>query len=73
MSFLERIPYSFLIVMALVMALIPFGQSHLLEKTRMLLAGTLRRPLDWFDLVFHAVPLLLLAAKVISQLSRSSR
>ncbi|MFA6954789.1 MAG: RND transporter [Thermoanaerobaculia bacterium] len=73
MSFLEKIPYSFLIVMALVMALIPFGQSHLLEKTRMLMAGTLRRPLDWFDLVFHAAPLLLLAAKAIAQYSRSAR
>lgn len=73
MSFLERIPYSFLIVIALVMALMPFGQSHLLEKSRMLMAGTLRRPIDWFDLVLHSAPLLILAAKVIAQLSRSDR
>jgi len=73
MSFLEKIPYSFLIVIAVVMALIPFGQSHLIEKTRMLMTGTLRRPLDWFDLVFHAAPLLLLAAKLIAQFARSPR
>lgn len=73
MSFLEKIPYPFLILIAVLMALIPFGQSHLLEKTRMLMAGTLRRPLDWFDLVYHAAPLLLLAAKLIAQLSRAGR
>jgi hypothetical protein len=72
-SFLEKIPYPFLILIAVLMALIPFGQSHLLEKTRMLMAGTLRRPLDWFDLVYHAAPLLLLAAKLIAQLSRAGR
>lgn len=73
MSFLEKIPYSFLIVIAILMALIPFGQSHLLEKCRMLLAGTLKRPLDWFDLVWHSLPLILLAAKVVAQLSRTPR
>jgi hypothetical protein len=73
MSFLEKIPYPFLIVIAILMAVIPFGQSHLLEKCRMLLDGTLRRPLDWFDLVWHSAPLILLAAKVISQLSKTAR
>lgn len=73
MQFLDRIPYTLLIAFAIVMALLPFGNSHLLEKSRMLLAGTLRRPLDWFDLVWHAAPLLLLAAKIAAQLSRGSR
>ena len=73
MSFLERIPYALLIVVAILMALLPFGSSHLLEKSRMLLAGTLRRPIDWFDLLMHAAPLLLLAAKAVAQLSRGTR
>ncbi|MCM2313996.1 MAG: RND transporter [Thermoanaerobaculia bacterium] len=73
MQFLERIPYTFLIVFAIVMALLPFGSSHLLEKSRMLMAGTLRRPIDWFDLVWHSWPLLLLAAKLAAQYLRGSR
>ena len=73
MQFLERIPYTFLIVFAIVMALIPFGSSHLVEKSRMLLAGTLRRPIDWFDLVWHSWPLLLLAAKLVAQNLRGPR
>ena len=47
MSFLERMPYALLIALAVIMAIVPPGQSHLLEKTRMLFSGTLKRPLDW--------------------------
>jgi hypothetical protein len=30
----------------------------------MLFTGTLRRPLDWFDLVMHAAPLILVGFKL---------
>lgn len=72
MSYLEKIPYTLLIVLAIIMAIVPPGQSHLLEKTRMLFSGTLRRPLDWFDLVMHSAPLILLAIKAVSDLARRS-
>lgn len=66
MKFLFAIPYVVLIPLAVLMALAPFGSTpHLIEKSRMLFAGTLQRPLDWFDLVLHALPLALLAAKII--------
>jgi hypothetical protein len=69
---LEKIPYALLIVIAIVMAVVPFGQSHLVEKTRMLLSGTLKRPLDWFDLLMHSAPLILLAIKAAGDLARKS-
>ena len=66
MKFLTTIPYVALIPLAVLMALGPFGATpHLIEKGRMLFAGTLHRPLDWFDLVLHASPLALLAVKVL--------
>jgi hypothetical protein len=40
-------------------------EPHLIEKTRMLMAGTLSRPIDIFDLALHSVPLILLAWKLI--------
>jgi len=70
MSVLEKTPYALLIALAVIMAIVPPGQSHLLEKTRMLLSGTLRRPLDWFDLVLHSAPLILLVVKAIGDLTR---
>jgi hypothetical protein len=64
---LEKIPYSLLIPLAVVMALAPFfPKPHLWEKLQMLVAGQLRRPLDIFDLAFHAAPLLLLAVKYLT-------
>ena len=64
--FLDSIPLPLLAVAALFMALAPFvPQPHLLEKLKMLAGGRLVKPLDIFDLFFHLVPLLLLAAKII--------
>ena len=69
MKFLNALPYAALIPLALLMALAPFGATpHLVEKWRMLFAGTLRRPLDWFDLVLHTAPLVLLAARLTATL-----
>jgi hypothetical protein len=73
MKFLDGIPYLALGIVALLMALAPFGSTpHLVEKWRMLFSGTLRRPLDWFDLVLHTAPLALLLLKIIYGL-RSGR
>lgn len=61
---IDRVPLAPLLVAAVLLALMPFGQPHLVEKLRMLFAGTLRRPLDWFDLVMHATPLILVGLKL---------
>lgn len=72
MRWLEQIPWWLIAVAAIAFALVPFGQSHFVEKWRMLFAGTLRRPLDWFDLVMHTTPLALLIAKLVLMGVRAS-
>ena len=65
---LKDIPYSILVPLAILMALAPFfPEPHLVEKLRMLLHGTLRRPIDIFDLCFHLLPLLLLLLKLATE------
>ncbi|WBL32206.1 RND transporter [Sinirhodobacter sp. HNIBRBA609] len=55
-------------IFALLLGLAPFTpEPHVWEKLKMLAAGTLVRPLDWFDLLLHGAPWLVLAAKVIRQ------
>jgi hypothetical protein len=67
MKIFAGVPLWALALLALFFAIAPFGQTpHLVEKWRMLFAGTLRRPLDWFDLVLHTVPLVLLGLKLIT-------
>lgn len=62
--------YQWLIPLAVLLGLAPFyPQPHLVEKIGMLLAGTLHRPIDIFDLGWHAWPLALLSGKVIMDIA----
>ena len=72
MYFLDRIPYVMLIIWALFMALAPFvPEPHLLEKVKMLIDGTLTRPIDIVDLFWHLLPDMLLVLKLIRDRSVS--
>jgi len=65
LKFLDAIPYSILTVLAVLMLLAPFRpMPHVLEKLLMLKNGTLNRPIDIFDLVFHLLPTILLLLKI---------
>jgi hypothetical protein len=73
-KWLSDLPYAILIPFAILLALAPFGSTpHLVEKWRMLFGGTLRRPLDWFDLVLHTAPLVVLLMKVAVTVSLRMR
>ena len=66
MHFLDRIPYLMLIVWAVFMALAPFvPEPHLVEKVKMLMDGTLTKPIDIFDLFWHLLPDILLVMKLV--------
>jgi len=65
-SWLDAIPLALLLVVAFILGLAPFvPEPHLLEKIRMLAAGTLKRPLDIFDLFYHGAPLMVLLLKLM--------
>ena len=61
MKWLDRIPWSLLVIGSLTLGLAPFlPEPHLVEKLKMLAAGSLQRPIDIFDLFLHgAAPALL--------------
>jgi hypothetical protein len=68
---LDRVPLPWLVALALWLAVAPVvPEPHLWEKLKMLAAGTLTRPLDLFDLAFHAVPLGLLAWRLVRRARR---
>jgi hypothetical protein len=65
MNWLDRFPLLLLAVLAIYMAIAPIQpEPHLVEKFRMLGQGTLSRPIDIFDLLMHATPLVLLVLKL---------
>ena len=64
-QWLDRLPSGAVIVIALFVGLAPFvPEPHLWEKLNMLAGGTLARPIDVLDLVWHGSPLVLLALKL---------
>lgn len=66
----ELLEYKFLIPLALLLGLAPFvPQPHIVEKFRMLAAGTLKRPIDMFDLVWHTWPFVLLGYRLFRDIS----
>ena len=66
MQFIDEIPLALLVAMALTLGLAPFvPEPHIWEKLKMLAAGDLRRAVDWFDLLLHATPRVLLAIRLI--------
>ena len=65
MRFIDSIPLSVLLIVALTLGLAPFApEPHVWEKLRFLVAGTLTRPIDIFDLVMHGLPWALVVAKL---------
>lgn len=62
---LDKIPLGLLAAIALLMTFAPFvPEPHLWQKLNMLFAGTLTKPIDIFDLFWHALPLTLLMIKL---------
>ncbi len=65
-KFLDNFSFPVLIIMVVLLGSAPIGsQPHLIEKINMLMAGTLVKPLDIFDLLMHSAPIVLLVIKTV--------
>jgi hypothetical protein len=66
MKWLDKIPLTTLVVIALLLGLAPFApEPHLWQKLKMLAAGELIKPIDIFDLFLHGAPAVLLILKLL--------
>jgi hypothetical protein len=74
MRWIDRIPKWLLVAVAIYLAGAPFvPEPHLVEKWRMLLEGSLSRPIDIFDFFLHTVPLLVLAIRLWRDAQRRAK
>ena len=64
-AWIDSIPWGLLILVCLTLGLAPFTPPHIVEKVQMLLKGKLVRPIDWFDLVLHGTPWVILVIKAV--------
>ena len=66
MKWLDELSYIFLIGAAVLMAMMPFQpEPHLVQKFHMFMDGTLNKPMDMFDVVWHLLPSILLVWKFL--------
>ncbi len=73
LNWIDSLSYGMLVPVALLLGLAPFQpQPHLFEKIGMLAQGTLTRPIDIFDLLLHATPIVILLVKVVRDLIAGS-
>ncbi|UCF69397.1 MAG: RND transporter [Acidobacteriota bacterium] len=71
---IDRIPLTVLVLLAMALGIAPvLPRPHLVEKLSMLMAGTLTRPVDLFDLCFHGAPMVLLVAKLVRVATNAKR
>lgn len=74
LHWLDRVPLLALIAAALVLGLAPLvPEPHLWQKLRMLAAGTLAKPIDLFDLLWHGWAPLLLGVRLWRSVNARSR
>ena len=65
MHLIDKIPLTILIILCVLLGLAPFvPEPHIVEKVRMLSQGSLRKPIDIFDLLYHGLPFILLIIKL---------
>lgn len=66
LAWLDELPLGPLLLFAVFLGLAPFHpEPHLVEKVKMLMAGTLKRPIDIFDLFWHAWAPILVVVKLV--------
>ena len=66
MAILDQLPMNLVILACLTLGLAPFfPEPHIWEKLKMLVAGDLVKPVDIFDMLMHAAPFVVLAAKLL--------
>ena len=66
MRWLEKLPLGPMILAAIFLGLAPFvPQPHLWEKLNMLVDGSLTKPVDMFDLLWHSALPILVVLKIV--------
>ena len=68
LRWLDSLSWAVVVLMCATLGLAPFSPPHIVEKLGMLSRGELSRPIDWFDLVMHGAPWVLLLLKVVATL-----
>jgi len=76
-AIIDKIPMQLLIVMTIFLGLAPYfplmaDAPHLITKLDMLVSGALSKPIDIFDLLFHAAAPVLLVIRLVRKFGKKA-
>jgi len=66
----KNVSWTLAVLACATLGLAPFNPPHIVEKLGMLSRGELVRGIDWFDLVMHGAPWVLLLLKAVAVVLR---
>jgi hypothetical protein len=66
----DQLNWGMVVILCLTLGLVPFSPPHIIEKLSMLIKGNLVKPLDWFDLLLHGFPWIILLIKTAAFLMK---
>ncbi len=67
-SLVDKLSWEIIFILCATLGLAPFSPPHIIEKLSMLFKGNLIKPIDWFDLLFHGFPWIILVLKIVAVL-----
>ena len=65
LSLIDKLNWAIIILLCATLGLAPFSPPHIVEKLTLLINGSLIKAVDWFDLVIHGLPWLILLLKTV--------
>jgi len=69
-TLIDQLNWGVIIILCATLGLAPFSPPHIVEKLSMLIKGNLIKPVDWFDLLLHGFPWIILFLKLFSLLTK---
>jgi hypothetical protein len=66
LSLIDQLHWGIIIIFCATLGLAPFSPPHIVEKISMLIKGNLIKPIDWFDLLLHGFPWIILILKILA-------
>jgi hypothetical protein len=68
LQLIDKLDWGMVLILCATLGLAPFSPPHIVEKLSMLRKGLLIKPLDWFDLLLHGLPWVILLIKIIAEI-----
>ena len=73
LSLVDKLDWTIILIVCATLGLAPFSPPHIVEKITLLINGDLVKPIDWFDLLLHGFPWIILTLKAVVHFKKANK